>query len=121
MALEECGLFDLGYFGRWYTWKRGNLPSSNIQKRLDHGIANAEWLVCFLNTVVWHMAHSYSDYCPLLILPSFNVECSRVSSFKFEAWWTLEPSFEQEVRWLWSSFVGFVLAKLDCLRVVLIN
>ncbi|MBA0661623.1 hypothetical protein Goklo_005899 [Gossypium klotzschianum] len=34
-AWEECQLLDVGYFGVWFTWEKGNLPETNIRERLD--------------------------------------------------------------------------------------
>lgn len=36
-TLIDYGLHDVGYFGPWYTWERGNLPETNIRERLDQG------------------------------------------------------------------------------------
>ncbi|MBA0876499.1 hypothetical protein Goshw_005146 [Gossypium schwendimanii] len=46
-VLGECQLVDVGYTGVWYTWERGNLPSTNIRERLDRGVANEKWLEAF--------------------------------------------------------------------------
>ncbi|KAA3473446.1 reverse transcriptase [Gossypium australe] len=44
-TLEDCGLSDLGFNGRWYTWERGRFSSTNIWEKLDRGVANLEWLI----------------------------------------------------------------------------
>ncbi|MBA0818435.1 hypothetical protein Gohar_021253 [Gossypium harknessii] len=41
-VLEDCSLVDVGYSGNWFTWERGNLPETNIQERLDRGVATEE-------------------------------------------------------------------------------
>ncbi|MBA0633875.1 hypothetical protein Godav_024824, partial [Gossypium davidsonii] len=46
-ALEFFHLTDMGYSGRWFTWERGNLPETNIQERLDKGVANENWIYMF--------------------------------------------------------------------------
>lgn len=38
-ALKECGLTNMGFQGRWYTWERGKFASNNSYERLDRGIA----------------------------------------------------------------------------------
>lgn len=48
-TLEDYGLNDLGYTGRWFTWERGRFLSTNIRERLDRGVASLEWLNLFLN------------------------------------------------------------------------
>lgn len=46
-ALEDCNLMDIGFSGNWFTWERGNLPETNIQERLDRGVATDSWLALF--------------------------------------------------------------------------
>lgn len=37
-TLHDCQLVDVGYFGAWFTWERGNLPKTNIHEKLDRGV-----------------------------------------------------------------------------------
>ncbi|MFQ6656241.1 hypothetical protein Gotur_026440, partial [Gossypium turneri] len=46
-VLEDCHLMDVGYSGNWFRWERDNLPETNIQERLDRGVANEEWMTMF--------------------------------------------------------------------------
>ncbi|KAG8474642.1 hypothetical protein CXB51_031263 [Gossypium anomalum] len=46
-VLADCQLMDMGFSGNWFTWKRGNLPETNIRERLDKGVANEEWMAMF--------------------------------------------------------------------------
>lgn len=50
--LNECGLFGMGFFGSWFTWKRGNLAFTNIKERLERGVANGTWLFHFQNVLI---------------------------------------------------------------------
>ncbi|KAK5833859.1 hypothetical protein PVK06_017724 [Gossypium arboreum] len=52
-VLEECQLLDVGYYGSWFTWERGNL--------LDIGVANVEWMNLFPNMSIQHLPHSFSN------------------------------------------------------------
>ncbi|MBA0568053.1 hypothetical protein Golob_005571, partial [Gossypium lobatum] len=103
-TLEECNLFDMGFNGNWFTWERGNLPETNIQERLDRGVATEEWVQIFPEFQIQHLPHTISDHCPLLI--NTKKECSaRIRKvFKFEAWWVLEDSFFNEVKNIWEHF-----------------
>ncbi|MBA0679785.1 hypothetical protein Goari_011534, partial [Gossypium aridum] len=38
--LEKARLFDLGFFGQWFSWERGKFPHNNISERLDKGHGN---------------------------------------------------------------------------------
>lgn len=66
-TLAVCGLFDIGFFGTWFTWERGNTSATNIRERLDRGVANMDWLGLFPFTSLRHLPHSYSDHYPLLL------------------------------------------------------
>lgn len=82
-TLAECGLFDVGYSGCWYTWERVNLLNSNIRERLDQGVANVNWLERFSNTVIWHLSHLYSNHCPLLVHLNHDQAYIVFRKFKF--------------------------------------
>lgn len=97
-APKECKLFDVGYSGQWYTWERGHSTGTNIKKCLDKGVTTIEWMDCFPTVFIHHLTHSHSDHCPLLIQSLHKFSQTRVNFFKCEAWWTLEPSFEEEVK-----------------------
>ncbi|KAG8499292.1 hypothetical protein CXB51_005801 [Gossypium anomalum] len=115
-ALEDCQLHDIGFSRRWFTWKRGNLPETNIQERLDRGVANTTWMFLFPEEKIQHLVHSFSDHCPLLIVTKKEVERRKENCFKFEAWWTFEDSFDDEVKRLWGMIEGNFLQKMDLLR-----
>ncbi|MBA0672531.1 hypothetical protein Goklo_023940, partial [Gossypium klotzschianum] len=114
-VLEECQLHDVGYEGSWFTWERGNLPETNIRERLDRGVENAAWINLFQAVRVQHLVHSMSDHYPLLI-NTRRYDERRSYSFKFEAWWSLEECFENEVRSLWENASGELIQKLDFLK-----
>ncbi|KAK5826815.1 hypothetical protein PVK06_021747 [Gossypium arboreum] len=103
----------MGFSSNWFTWERGNLPETNIQERLDRGVATDSWLALFPDYQIRHLSHSFSDHCPLLI----NTKCkdSRCVErrFKFEAWWVLEESFIGEVKSIWENSSEDLLNKLQ--------
>ncbi|KAA3476013.1 reverse transcriptase [Gossypium australe] len=86
-VLVDCGLMDMGFSGRWFTWERGNLPVTNIRERLDRGVANEEWQNMFPDGSIGHLTHSMSDHCLLLLKTKREETGAKVSSFKFETCW----------------------------------
>lgn len=88
-ALDFCQLADVGYSGRWFTWERGNLPETNIQERLDRGVANTSWIFMFPEVRVEHLVHSFSDYCPIFVNTNKEEKWEKMNKFKFEAWWIM--------------------------------
>lgn len=115
-TLEVCQLIDIGYSGTWFTWKRGNLPKTNIQERLDRGVAIADWISMFSEVKVQHLVHTFSDHCPILINTKKDDERPMSISFKFEAWWLLEDTFFEKVKHLWESSFGTLLLNLENLK-----
>ncbi|KAA3484159.1 reverse transcriptase [Gossypium australe] len=68
---------------------------------------------------VLHLTHSISDHCPLLIHTGNEKNLYRIPSFKFEAWWIIDETFEQEVRNSWESSNGSISEKLERLQISL--
>ncbi|XP_052478001.1 uncharacterized protein LOC128033827 [Gossypium raimondii] len=118
-VLGECQLIDVGYTGVWYTWERGNLPSTNIRERLDRGVANEKWMESFSCRNVHHLTSSLSDHCPLLVSTTNGGRLKRTPRFKFEAWWTAEESIEEEIRKSWEALNGSLVGKFESLQISL--
>ncbi|GMJ08165.1 hypothetical protein HRI_004485700 [Hibiscus trionum] len=96
-AIDDCGLSDIGYSGRWFTWEKGKFSLTNIRERLDRGIANGGWWEMFPLFSLSHLEDSLSDHCPLLLNTGSDSNGPRQAHFRFEAAWLVEDSCEQEV------------------------
>ena len=64
-CLDKCGLVDLGFIGKKFTWCNGRDGVSRTKLRLDRMVANEEWLKRFPNARVFHTAMSILDHCLL--------------------------------------------------------
>ncbi|KAA3473894.1 reverse transcriptase [Gossypium australe] len=115
-VLSECRLMDMGFSRRWFTWERGNLLETNIRERLDRGVANEEWLAMFPKVSIQHLTHSFSDHCPLLVNTKRAKQGAKEVAFRFEAWWTMQESFEEKVKNIWESSLGNLIQKLNELK-----
>ncbi|XWS23326.1 hypothetical protein CRYUN_Cryun28dG0003100 [Craigia yunnanensis] len=60
----ECGLEDLGFVGRWFTWERGNTKENNVKERLDRCLANKGWCDLLPDYCVSHLTVPVSDHSP---------------------------------------------------------
>ncbi|XP_061336944.1 uncharacterized protein LOC133284010 [Gastrolobium bilobum] len=83
-CLEKCRVFDVGFKGPSYTWRRGKL-----EERIDRACANEAWNVAWPNRVIAHLPFFNSDHRPILI-SNFQA-CQEVKGdkqFKFLAAWT---------------------------------
>ncbi|XP_017629059.1 uncharacterized protein LOC108472048 [Gossypium arboreum] len=66
---------------------------------------------------ICHLSHSTSDHCPFLLNTESDEVHTKSSKFRFEAWWTLEDSLEQEIKDSWEASNGSLIEKLKRLQV----
>lgn len=102
-AIDECGLFDLGYNGHKFTWSNNQEGSNHIEERLDRFLASYEWVTIFENYAVEHLLRKSSDHCPILldIQPPLDTRKKKRIFFRLEAMWFKDQSFMQVCRDAW--------------------
>ena len=83
--LDECGLLDLGFSGKKFTWFK-NYPSSGIWERHDRAVSTTDWVELFPATKVHSLVCGQSDHSPIVILPEgILVKSQRL--WRFEKFW----------------------------------
>ncbi|CAN0836924.1 hypothetical protein LINGRAHAP2_LOCUS1644 [Linum grandiflorum] len=65
-CLDQCQLFDLGFVGPKFTWRRGSLF-----ERLDRGVINEDWLLRFPDSATRHLPRVKSDHRPILVCTDY--------------------------------------------------
>ncbi|KAA3473246.1 reverse transcriptase [Gossypium australe] len=115
-TLEDCQLEDIGHSGVWFAWERGNFAENNVKERLDRGVANEKWKSLFPTSSIHHLPQSLSDHCPLFLNTVGDNLYAGSLQFKFEAWWIMENSLEEEIKSSWDSTTGTILEKLEKLQ-----
>lgn len=93
--IDAAGLYDLGFIGSPFTWKRGS-----IQERLDRFLANSTWMDSFSVTQNHHLPKLNSDHSPLLLKIAIGQHNSH-SPFRFLNVWVEHREFLQEVQRGW--------------------
>ncbi|KAL0439588.1 UNVERIFIED_CONTAM: putative mitochondrial protein [Sesamum latifolium] len=119
LALDNAGLFDLGYSGDLFTWCNRREAPHTILERLDRACGNNNWRLSFPNTQVSPLESIYSDHTPLLIeLAPVRTRRERyIKSFRFETAWTRTVDCERS--WLTplgTSVQNLFQQKLDSCR-----
>lgn len=90
-CLEEWELFDLGFIGHPFTWTNKQAGISNIQERLDRGVANELWRSIFPTARVSHLTRVMSDHCPIFLDWAGKRKrhglCHKTKLYRFEDMW----------------------------------
>ncbi|XP_031108616.1 uncharacterized protein LOC116013098 [Ipomoea triloba] len=95
-------LFDLGFSGPKFTWRRGKEEGTFKGARLDRVLCSLDWLDVVKTTKVSHLPAVGSDHCPLLI-DLDTKENRHTNSFLFQGAWMNHHSFIQLVSNNWNG------------------
>lgn len=105
-ALIDCGLTDMGFEGRQFTWSNNQAAPRTVRCRLDRVWINQPARLQFPSAVVTHIEQPGSDHNPLLLqfertshLPSSG----RGRPFRFESFWIRKNDCEAIVRRVWEE------------------
>ena len=115
MAVDDCGVKDMGYKGSKFTWQRSNSPSTLIRERLDRMLPDDDWCDLFPSWEVIHLPRYRSDHAPLLLKTGTNDNFRRGNKmFKFEARWLARDDCGKVVEDAWGASGGeSIVARLE--------
>ncbi|XP_061374583.1 uncharacterized protein LOC133316815 [Gastrolobium bilobum] len=106
-CLSDCNLFDLGFAGPKYTWKRGCL-----QERIDRLVVNEAWHLGFPNRSITHLLFNGSDHRPIIHKDTSSVDQNKdLKPFRFLAAWLTNDSFGDVVKGCWQHNSEWIPAK----------
>lgn len=93
-CLFDCGLSDVMFKGPPYTWEwRG------VKERLNRGVCNTSWSMCFPEASIIHLPSFNSDHKPLLLKMKGDADRGGNNRpFRFMASWIKDNSFKHVVR-----------------------
>lgn len=102
-ALIDCGLTDLGFEGRPFTWSNNQKAPRTVRCRLDRVCANQPARQCFPDASVTHIDQPGSDHIPILLkLTRINSYSNpRCRPFRFEALWVRKDGCQEIVERIW--------------------
>lgn len=95
-------MVDLGFCGNPYKWFNHRQGFGLIKERLDRSIANSQWIHFFPSYSVTHLPTHSSDHNPLL-LNTFLPSASLPRPFRFEKFWTRDPTCGIVIEEAWST------------------
>ncbi|KAJ9174809.1 hypothetical protein P3X46_013414 [Hevea brasiliensis] len=64
---DAVGFLDLGFNGPKFTWNNRRGSTSNIQERIDRGLATSSWLSAYPNAMSNHLEDISFDHWPILL------------------------------------------------------
>lgn len=103
--MDGYGMIDLGLCRNPYTWSNHRHVSSLIKEHLDRGIANCNWINFFPAYSVVHLLAHTSDHSLLLLNSNLPVQ-SLPQPFRFEAFWTQDPTCGFVIDEAWSALIA---------------
>jgi len=104
-ALDECGLYDLGFIGPRYTWCNGRSGENHTRERLDRAMATRRWCTLFDGVQVTVLTRYVSDHHPLLVefSNSKDLQWTKNQRFRYEASWTKSREHREVVKKMWKA------------------
>jgi hypothetical protein len=103
--MNQFGMIDLGFSGNPYTWSNHRQGHSLIKERLDRGIATNQWIQYFPSFSITHLPALNYYHSPLLLDTSTRSP-SLPRSFRFEEFWTRDPTCGVVINEAWSLIVS---------------
>lgn len=103
--MDSFGMIDLGFSGNPYTWSNHRQGCSLIKERLDRGIATNNWIHLFPSFSITHLPAHTSDHNPLL-LNTAPPTSFLPRPFRFEEFWTQDPTCGVVINEAWSKSIS---------------
>ena len=105
--VDVCGLYDLGFEGRRWTFEKKVTGGSYCRVRLDRALATPVWNSLFLSAMVRNLAAAASDHGPILLRWRQETGGNRKQKgkklFKYETMWETHEDFSS---WLTETWQG---------------
>jgi len=114
--VDVCGLYDLGYEGRSWTYEKKVAGGSFCRVRLDRALATPDWCGRFPLSTVRHLSAEASDHRPILL--RWNQELERrhlkgKSRFQYEVMWETHEEFRPWLANVWQGEKALTLNDLN--------
>jgi exonuclease III len=104
-AIDVCGLRDLGYIGRSWTFEKKVAGGSFCRVRLDRALATIDWSTLYPGASVQHLTAATSDHGPILLELDDAVRSRNYveQQFRYELMWETHTDLKQLVETTWGE------------------
>lgn len=103
--VDVCGLSDLTYVGRSWTYEKKVAGGSYCRVHLDRAMACAGWMARFPLATLSHHYAAASDHGPIVLRWDQTQQSQRVrrrkKSFRYEVMWETHDSFAEALKQSW--------------------
>jgi endonuclease/exonuclease/phosphatase family metal-dependent hydrolase len=101
-AVDVCGLADLGFEGRMWTYEKKIAGGAFCRVRLDRALATTDWSMRYPLAKVRHLTAAASDHGPItLTWRSDEPRNTRKKNFKYEVMWETHEDFSPTLAEAW--------------------
>ncbi|XP_073360502.1 uncharacterized protein [Aegilops tauschii subsp. strangulata] len=102
-ALDTCGLTDIGYKGRDWTFEKKVTGGTYTRVRLDRCVANTARCMAFPDSITEHKEAASSDHIPMFLDVEKMHACRQGRhSFKYELCRERDPTLPDVVQAAWA-------------------
>ena len=103
--IDHLGLVDLGFVGNPFIWCNNRQGFDIIKEGLDKSIESLDWVHLYPEFSLIHLPTSISDHNPIS-LNTITFSSYLPRPFKFEEFWTLDPTCGLVIEAVWKHFVS---------------
>jgi hypothetical protein len=103
--VDVCGLSDLGFIGRSWTFEKKVAGGGYCRVRLDHALATPAWRARFPDATLTNMSAAASDHGPILLRwrPVARPTRRLKGRFRYELMWEEHAEFSPLVAQKWEE------------------
>lgn len=109
-AVDVCGLVDLGYQGRKWTFEKKVAGGSFTRVRLDRALGSVEWCELFPLAAVQHLTAATSDHSPIMLKLDSSETTSAPKMFRYETMWDTHADLLLTVQSAWEASGQYLTA-----------
>lgn len=105
-CMMECGVRDLHYNGRFFTWTNMQAGDKRVMNKIDRVLGNDLWEEAFPSAFVSFLPEGNFDHSSMVV--RFSQHTIGFRPFRFYNFWTLKEDFLKTVNEVWDIHIDGV-------------